>query len=115
MRILLAWALHAGALMLLPSLINSVKIDDWVTALLAALVIGLLNTVLRPILVLLTLPITLLTLGLFRLVINGFLFWLASTFLAGFDLASLGGTLLAAFAYSLMSTVITTFVLRRNN
>ncbi len=115
MRILLVWALNTVILMMLPTLLSSVRVADWGTALLAALLISLLNTVLRPILVLLTLPVTVLTLGLFLLVINGLTFWLAARFMSGFDVTSLGSAMLAALVYSVLSTVIAAIVLRRND
>jgi uncharacterized membrane protein YvlD (DUF360 family) len=77
MRLLLGWAINAGVLLLLPYLIPAVQINDFVTALMVALVLGLLNAIVRPLLVILTLPITLLSLGLFLFVINGLMFWLA--------------------------------------
>ena len=84
MRLLLGWAIIAGVLLLLPYLIPAVQIRGFGTALLVALVLGLLNAVVRPILVLLTLPISLLTLGLFVFVLNGLMFWLAARMLDGF-------------------------------
>ena len=71
MRLLLIWLINTLALFAIPQLLDSVKIDSFATALLASLVLGLVNTLLRPILILLTLPVTLLSLGLFIFVING--------------------------------------------
>ena len=72
MRLLIGWAINALALMALPYLMSTVQIKSFGTALVVALVIGLLNTFVRPILFILTLPINLLTLGLFTFVLNGF-------------------------------------------
>ncbi len=75
MRLLLLWLINTIALFALPHLLDSVQVDSLSTALLAALLLGLVNTLVRPILVLLTLPVTFLTLGLFIFVINGLMFW----------------------------------------
>jgi uncharacterized membrane protein YvlD (DUF360 family) len=70
MRLLLTWLINAAALMALPYLMHSVTITHVGSALVAALVLGLVNTLIRPVLVVLTLPVTLVSLGLFILVIN---------------------------------------------
>src|SRR6185436_5173588 len=75
MRLVLVWLINTLALLALPYVIPRVKVDTFMAALIAALVLGLINTLIRPILILLTLPATLLTLGLFIFVINGLLFW----------------------------------------
>ena len=72
----------------------------------AALVIGLLNTVLRPILVVLTLPVTVVTLGLFLFVINAFMFWAAAEVLKGFQVAGFGAALIGSLIYSALGMVI---------
>ncbi len=103
MRWLLIWLINAAALLLLSYLLPGVEIDSIVTALLVAVVLGLINAVLRPILVLLTLPITLLTLGLFVLVINGLLFYLAAHLVPGFHVSGVGSAIVGALLYSLLS------------
>ena len=75
-------------------------------ALLAAFVIGLLNTIVRPVLVVLTLPVTLVTLGLFLFVINALMFWAASEMLPGFQVSGFGAALLGSLIYSLLGIVI---------
>ena len=80
MRLLITWLVNALALLALPYIFPSIQVDSFVTALVAALVLGLINTLIRPLLVLLTLPVTLLTLGLFIFVINGLLFWFVGSF-----------------------------------
>jgi len=74
MRLLLVWLINAAALLALPYLMSSITVDSIPTALIAALILGLINTFVRPLLILLTLPATLVTLGLFIFVINGLLF-----------------------------------------
>ena len=114
MRLLLGWAINAGVLLLLPYLIPAVQIRGFGTALLVALVLGLLNAVVRPILVLLTLPISLVTLGLFVFVINGLMFWLAARMLDGFTVDGFWWAVLAAIVYSLVSTVVSSILLRKD-
>ena len=75
MRLLLVWILNAIALLAVAYLFPGVQIQDWKAAAIAALVLGLVNALIKPILVILTLPVTILTLGLFLLVINALLFW----------------------------------------
>ena len=84
MRILIVWLINTVALLALPYLMTSIRISGFWTALIAALVLGLVNALIRPVLVLLTLPVTLVTLGIFILVINGLLFWLVSKMVDGF-------------------------------
>ena len=114
MKLLLGWAINAGVLLLLPYILPAVQVRDFGAALIAALVLGLLNAIVRPILVVLTLPVTMVTLGLFILVINGLMFWLASRLLDGFQVASFGWAIVAALLFSLISWVVSTVVLRRD-
>lgn len=84
--ILLRWLLNALAVMAAAYLVPGVNVQSIWAALIAALVIGLINALVRPIILLLTLPINILTLGLFTLVINALMFWLASTVVKGFNI-----------------------------
>ena len=84
MRLILLWILNAVALLAVAYLMPSIKIGSFSAAMLAALLLGLVNAVIRPLLVVLTLPVTLLTLGLFIFVINGLMFWLAGSIFQGF-------------------------------
>jgi putative membrane protein len=92
--------------------VPSISVDSFTTALVAALVLGLMNTIVRPVLVLLTLPVTLLTLGLFILVINGLLFWLVGSFIEGFVVGGFWAGLLGAVVYSLISWAMSALVLK---
>ena len=114
MRLLIGWAINALALMALPYLISTVQIKSFGTALVVALVIGLLNTFVRPILFILTLPINLLTLGLFTFVLNGFTFWLASRFVDGFFVGGFWWAVLAAIIYSIISWAISSLVMKND-
>jgi putative membrane protein len=106
MKILLRWFLLACALLLVTRLDSGVHIHSFGTALAAALVLGLLNALLRPLLVVLTLPVTLLSLGLFLLVINAALFGLAARLMQGFTVATFWDALVGSLIYSLSAMVI---------
>jgi len=110
MRLLITWLVNALALLALPYLFNSIKVDDFVTALVAALVLGLVNALIRPVLVLLTLPVTLLTLGLFIFVINGLLFWFVGSFVPGFHVAGFWAGVFGAIVYSIISWVLSALI-----
>ncbi len=111
-RILIGWAINAAALMALPYLMSSVQIKSVGTALVVALVIGLLNTFVRPVLFILTLPINLLTLGLFTFILNGFMFWIASRWVDGFFVAGFWWAVLAAIVYSIISWAISSLLMK---
>jgi len=103
MRILLVWILNAVALWLVTLVVPGVAVQDELTAFLAAIVLGLVNTLIRPVLIVLTLPVTVLTLGLFLLVINGLLFWGVGSLLPGFHVAGFWWGVLGAFVYSVLT------------
>ncbi|MBK6805643.1 MAG: phage holin family protein [Betaproteobacteria bacterium] len=111
MRILVAWLINALALFLLPYVFPWVTVDSMGAALIAALVLGLVNALIRPILFLLTLPVTILTLGLFILVINGLLFWWVGSFLEGFRVSGFWSGVFGAIVYSLITWAIAAIVL----
>lgn len=112
MQILLRWVLQAGALLLVAEVYGGVSVASFPSALGAALVLGLLNTLVRPLLVLLTLPVTLLTLGLFLFVINAALFWAVASMLTGLHVDGFGAALVGSLIYSLCGMVIDTVVER---
>ena len=114
LRLLLTWLINAVALLALPYLMHSVTVDNFGTALIAALVLGLVNTLIRPLLVLLTLPVTLLTMGLFILVINALLFWLVAQVVDGFYVTGFWSAFLAAILYSVISWALSTLLLNKN-
>ena len=106
MKIVVRWLLLAAALLLVAHLYPGVVVGSFGSAMIAALVLGLLNTLLRPILVLLTLPVTLLTLGLFLFVINALMFWAAASLLSGFQVDNFLSALIGSVIYSVASTII---------
>jgi putative membrane protein len=111
-RLLVTWLINAAALFALPYLMQSVRVESFGTALIAALVLGLVNVLIRPVLVLLTLPVTVLTLGLFIFVINGLLFWLVTNFVGGFQVAGFWSAVGAAILYSLISWALSALILK---
>jgi len=104
------WIVNAAALLLVAYLYPGVHVEGLGPALVAALVLGLVNAVVRPILVILTLPVTLLTLGLFLFVINALLFWLVAEVVHGFTVSGFGAALLGSILYSLI-TLLTSWIL----
>jgi putative membrane protein len=106
MKILTRWLLLAAALLLVAHLYPGVVVKSFTSALIAALVLGLLNTLLRPILVLLTLPVTVLSLGLFLFVINALMFWAAASLLDGLAVTGFAAALIGSLIYSLCGMVI---------
>ena len=106
MKLLIKWLLSASALLAVAHFYSGVEVKTFTAALIAALVIGLLNAFIRPVLVVLTLPVTVLTLGLFMFVINALMFWAAAGLLAGFHVNGFTAALIGSVLYSLMGIVI---------
>jgi putative membrane protein len=111
MKLLLLWLINAGALLMIPYLLPSVSVDSFFTALVTALILGLVNAVIRPIFVLLTLPVSVLTLGLFILVINALMFWFVASFVEGFRVAGFWSAFWGALAYGILSTIFTALLM----
>jgi len=110
-KLLFVWVLNALALLLVTYLVPNIHVANFTTALLAALVIGLVNMLIKPILVILTLPITILTLGLFILVINGLLFYGVGHWLQGFEVKTLIAGIIGALVYSVLSWLFAAIVI----
>jgi len=106
MKLIAKWLLAACALLLVAYLYTGVQIQSFTSALIAAAVIGLFNALLRPVLVVLTLPVTVITLGLFLFVINALMFWAASGVLDGFFVAGFWAALLGSLIYSALMLVV---------
>jgi putative membrane protein len=102
-RLLLIWILNAVALLAVANFVPGIHIDGFGSALVAALFLGFVNTLIRPILLLLTLPATLLTLGLFIFVINGLLFWFIGSVLKGFSVDGFWYGIAGSLLYSFFS------------
>ena len=106
MKMIVRWLLLAAALLLVANLYPGVVVKSFGSALIAAFVLGLFNALLRPILVLLTLPVTLVTLGLFLFIINAMMFYFAAGVLDGFSVTGFGAALIGSLIYSLCGVVI---------
>ncbi|NYT62633.1 phage holin family protein [Alcaligenaceae bacterium] len=106
MELILVWILNAVALLVVAYVLPGITVASFGSALIAALVLGLLNTLVKPLLILLTLPITIVTLGLFLLVLNALVFWFAGSILKGFQVSGFWWALLGAFVYSLVSGLL---------
>jgi putative membrane protein len=114
-KLLVRWLLLAAALLLVAYLYPGVTVASFGVAMIAAFVLGLLNTIVRPLLVLLTLPVTLITLGLFLFVINALMFWAAASLLDGFNVSGFAAALIGSLIYSLCGMVIDVAVERLFN
>ena len=106
MKLLLRWALNAVALILVPELVSGLAVDSYAAALVGALLLGLANALIRPLLILVTLPITLLTLGLFALVVNGLTFWMVTAVVGGLQVDGFWSAFWAALLYSVLTTLV---------
>lgn len=115
MKLLLGWLLNAIALLAVAYFVPDIHVSGLEKALIAAAVIGLVNMLIKPILVILTLPVTILTLGLFILVINGFLFWAVGHYLPGFEVRTLTAGMIGALAYSLISWLLSTLLISKKD
>jgi putative membrane protein len=114
MRLLVLWLIHAVALLGVSYLIPSVQVAGFGSALIAALFLGLVNTMIRPVLVLLTLPVSILTLGLFIFVINGLLFLAVGSILRGFEVYGFWAAVFGAVVYSLFSWALAAIFLGKS-
>jgi putative membrane protein len=115
LRLLVVWLINAVALMALPYVFKSIHVADFTAALIAALVLGLINALIRPLLVLLTLPVTILTLGLFIFIINGLLFWFAGSFIQGFKVDGFWAGVFGAIVFSIISWALSALVLPKKS
>lgn len=102
-RLIIVWILNAVALMAVAYLMPSITVTSFPSALLAAFALGLVNTLIRPLLTLLTLPISVLTLGFFYLVLNGLLFWMVGRLLQGFSVDGFWAAVFGGLLYGLIS------------
>jgi putative membrane protein len=112
LRLLLVWLINAVALIAVAYLLPGVGVSSFASALVAALILGLINAVVRPVLFLLTLPVTILTLGLFIFVLNGLLFWFVGSFIQGFVVAGFWSGVFGAIVFSLISWILSSLLLR---
>lgn len=110
MKILARVLITALALLLVAELIPGIVVEGLFAAIIAAIILGLLNLIARPVLVVLTLPITILTLGLFIFIINAMLFWFVASFVEGFDVSGFWPALLGSLIVSIVSAIGNKFI-----
>ncbi|MDV2116904.1 phage holin family protein [Alcaligenes faecalis] len=112
MTLLLVWILNAVALLVVAYILPGIVVASFGSALIAALVLGLLNTLVKPLLVVLTLPITIVTLGLFLLVLNALVFWFAGSILKGFQVEGFWWAVIGAIVYSLVAGLLSGLLIK---
>ncbi len=110
MTLLLVWILNAVALLVVAYILPGIVVASFWSAMWAALVLGLINMLVKPLFVLLTLPITIVTVGLFLFVINALMFWLAGSILSGFRVIGFWWAVGGALLYSLISGFLTNLI-----
>ena len=115
MKLLIGWLLNALSLLAVAYFVPGIAVSNFTSALIAAAVIGLVNMLVKPILLILTLPVTILTLGFFIFVINGILFWLVGNFLDGFDVKTLMAGIIGAIVYSVISWILSAIVIDKKD
>jgi putative membrane protein len=111
MRFLFRLLINVVAILIIAHIAPSlISVDGFLAALVAAILLGIVNTIIRPILVILTFPITLLSLGLFLLVINGLMLWLVSALVSGFHVNGFWGALFGSILISIVSWILSKFL-----
>jgi len=113
LRLIVVWLISALALLTVAYLMPGIEVANFTAALVAAVVLGLVNAIIRPILILLTLPATLLTLGLFIFVINGLLFWMVGSWLQGFTVSGFWQGFFGAIVYSIITWALSAAIFPR--
>jgi putative membrane protein len=111
LRLLVVWLINSLALLAVAYVLPGIEVADFATAMVAAVVLGLVNAVIRPLLILLTLPATILTLGLFIFVINGLLFWMVGSWLEGFSVSGFWPGVFGAIVFSIVSWALSAVLL----
>jgi putative membrane protein len=114
MNFIFTLLINAAALFALPFLMSSVHVNNFFTAIVAAIVLAVVNTLIKPILVLLTLPVTIITLGLFILVINALLFWAVASFVDGIRVDGFVSAFIASIIYSIISWALSALLLNKD-
>ncbi len=104
------WFLSALSLLIVSRIVTGIHLDNFGSALIAVVVLGLVNALIKPVLLLLTLPITVLTLGLFALVINALMLMLAGSFITGFRVEGFGAALIGSILLSVISLLLHSLV-----
>ena len=111
MSIIIRWIINALALMLVAYILPNIELEGFYIALVTALILGLINAFIRPFLLLITLPINILTLGLFTFVLNALLFWFVASFIEGFYVAGFWAAFFGALIFSIISSIAASLVI----
>lgn len=111
--LILRWILNTLVLILVAKLTPGISFASFWAALIASLVLGFLNALIRPLLIVLTLPINILTLGIFTLIINALMFWLASAIVKGFEIQNFSAAFWGALIYSIIVMIINYFEMKK--
>lgn len=113
MSIIIRWVINALALMLVAYILPNIELEGFYIALVTALIMGLINAFIRPFLLLITLPINIITLGLFTFVLNALLFWFVASFIEGFYVSGFWAAFFGALIFSIISSLATQLVIGR--
>ena len=113
--IIIRWIINAVLLMIIPYFVGGFEVANFYVALVSALVLAFINAIIRPILIILTLPINILTLGLFTLVLNALIFWFIASFVRGFSVIGFWSAFWAALVYSIFSMILNYFVNQKSD
>ncbi len=106
--------LNAGSLLLISNFVEGIRLGGWWSAIITVVVLGIVNALIRPLILILTLPVNILTLGLFTFVINALMFWFASSIVKGFEVDGFWPAFWGALFFSIASWVISAIVSKRN-
>lgn len=108
--ILLRWFITTLAIFALPYFVAGITVNSVLTAIIVAAVLAFLNMIVRPVLTLLTLPLNILTLGLFSLIINGAFFWFVAQIITGFTIVNFTSAIIGAFVISVINWIVSQFI-----
>jgi len=112
--LLIRWLLNAVALLITANLVNGLVVNDFLSAFVAAIVLGIVNAVIKPVVLILTLPLNIVTLGLFTLVINAMMLWIVSAVVSGFQVNGFWSTIFAALVLSIISGLLSSLIKDKN-
>ena len=106
--------LTAALLLMVANLVRGIHVEGWGAALFGAIVLGFVNAIVRPLMVLLTLPLTILTFGLFYLVVNALMFWLMAAFVPGIRVQGFGSAMLGSIVLALLNLAVEHLMMMTN-
>lgn len=110
MKIILHWLILTVAIFIVPYAVDGIAVNSVIVAIIVAAVLGFINTIIRPVVGILTLPLNLITFGLFSLVLNGLFFWFTAKIIDGFDVATFSAAFWGAFIVSILNWLGSKFI-----